>query len=210
MSDPDRRLLELAAACYERLDMTAEAARCYRDAGSHRRAADLYARLGQFREAALDFGRAGQQDLAAWLLVHEAGDPAAARAALAPLPAIGAGGITPPPAVRPLRQRLVLARCDIAAGVPERTALPVLAEAHTELARPGARYDPYVEPWAVGLAEAIGREDQVALVFAAAVRGNRLGAARRWATWTRAALHVELILPPAATGSRVPSPGGAA
>jgi len=210
MSDPDRRLLELAAACYEQLGMTAEAARCYRDAGSYRRAADLYARLGQFREAALDFGRAGQQDLAAWLLVHEAGDPAAAQAALAPLPAIGTGGITPPPAVRPLRQRLVLARCDVAAGASERTALPVLAEACTDLAKPGARYDPYVEPWAVGLAQAVGREDQVALVFAAAVGGNRVGAAQRWAAWTRETLHAELILPPAATGSGVLSPGAAA
>ncbi len=208
MSEPNRPLLELAAACYERLGMTTEAARCYRDAGSYRRAADLHTRLGQFREAALDFGRAGQQDLAAWLLVHEAGDPAASRAALAPLPVIGAGGIAPPPVVRPLRQRLVLARCDVASGASERVALPVLAEACTDLAGPHARYDPYVESWAVGLGEAVGREDQVALVFAAAVRGKRFGAAWRWAAWTREMLHAELILPPEASANRTLSSRG--
>jgi hypothetical protein len=201
VSDPDRRLLELAASCYERLGEAAEAARCYRDAGSHRRAADLFVSLGLYREAALDLGRSGQQDLAAWLLVHEADDPAAARAALALQPVPGVAMDWQPPA-RPLRQRLVLARCDVADGASDRVALPVLAEACADLARPAVRYDPYIEPWAVGLAEAVRREDQTALVFAAAVRGDRPGAVGRWAEWSREVLHAELILPAEASGGR--------
>jgi hypothetical protein len=51
------------------------------------------------------------------------------------------------------------------------------------------------EGWAVALAETVRRYDQVALVFAAAVRGGRRGAAERWARWSQAVLHTELILP---------------
>jgi hypothetical protein len=199
LAEPDRHLLELAAGCYERLGMTLDAARCYREAGSYRRAADLFVGLGEFHEAARDFVAAGQQDLAAWLLVHEAGDHGAARTVLAAADRRWSD-VRPDrePARRPLRQRLVLVRCDVAAGAAAHTALPVLGEACVALARPGLRYDPYVEPWAVALAEAIGREDQAALVFAAAVRGKRHGAVQRWTEWTRRVLHAELILPPEA------------
>ncbi len=190
MSDASRNL-ERAASCYNRLGMTAEAARCFRDAGSFRRAADLHTDLGRYRAAAADYVQAGERDLAAWLLVHLAEDPAAARATLEPLATTGDA-----PVRRSLRQRLVLTRCDVATGAPERRVLPVLTDACHYLIKPAVRSDPYIEPWAVGLAEAIRREDQVALVFAAAVRGARPGAERRWAQWSREVLHAELILPP--------------
>jgi hypothetical protein len=211
VSEPDPDLLNRAAACYQRAGALAEAARCYREAGSYRRAADLHERLGRHRDAALDQARAGNRDLAAWLLVQYAGDPAAARDHLAALPTIGPAPAVPAmhqqlaasptispgtaPAVPALRRQLVLARCDVAQGRAPRTALDALAQVCTELARPATLPDQYLEPWSVALAEAIGRPDQVALVFAAAVRGRRPGAEERWRVWMRDVLHADLILP---------------
>jgi hypothetical protein len=189
VNDPDPELLNRAASCYQRLGVLPEAARCYREAGSHRRAAELYERLGRFRDAALDYARADSPDLAAWLLVHHAGDPAGARARLAAVPAPSGG------ATATLRRRLVTARCDVAEGREPRTALDALGAAQAELARRRAVPDPYLEPWSVGLAESLGRPDQVALLFAAAVRGERFGAEQRWRAWMREALDTELILP---------------
>jgi hypothetical protein len=189
VSSPDPELLNRAAACYQRLGTLAEAARCYREAGSHRRAAELYERLGRFRDAALDYARADSPDLAAWLLAHHAGDPAGARAQLAAVPARSGN------AAAALRRRLILARCEVAEGRRPKTALAALAAAQAELARRRAVPDSYLEPWSVWLAESMGRPDQVALVFAAAVRGQRFGAEQRWRAWMRAALHAELILP---------------
>ncbi|MGH3937568.1 MAG: hypothetical protein ACRDTG_02885 [Pseudonocardiaceae bacterium] len=196
MSNADPQLLNRAAECYQRLDMSAEAARCYREAGSHRQAAKLHERLGHYSEAAADYARAGLPDLAAWLLVHHAGDSAAARKRLALgwQPPSGAAAI---PAVTPLRRRLILARCDVAEGRSPATGLAVLADACTELAKYSPLTDQNIELWAVALAEAMDRDDQVALVFAAAVRGRRPGAAQRWRTWSHQVLHTDLVLPPA-------------
>ena len=51
------------------------------------------------------------------------------------------------------------------------------------------------EEWAVALSETAARYDQAALVFAAAVRGGRDGAAQRWNAWSRRVLDADLILP---------------
>jgi hypothetical protein len=178
----------------------AEAARCYREAGSHRRAADLHERLGRYQDAADDYARAGNRDLAAWLLVEYVGDPAAAREQFAPVPTIGplGRGAPAPPA---LRRQLILARCDVAEGRPATSSLVAIAAAQAELSRPAALADHYVEPWSVTLAEAVRRPDQVALIFAAAVRGRRYGAEERWRTWMRDVLHADLILPAPAPGA---------
>lgn len=186
----DVHLLERAADCYRQLGMTDAAARCYRDAGIHRLAGDLFVEMGRFAEAAAEFAHR-EPDRAAWLLAHHADDAAGARAML-PEP-------SPSDESQQLRARLVRARCAIAEGAPDTAVLPDLEAARAALARPAFR-DPFLEPWAVGLAEAAGREDQVALVYAAAVRGNRYGAAQRWADWMRATLGAELppIEPPPA------------
>ncbi len=127
-----------------------------------------------------------------------------------------------------LSRRLVLARCDVADGLPDRHILPVLADVQAMLAEPlviepawsaiaaGLR----IEQWAVALAEAVHRYDQVALVFAAAVRGQRTGAEQRWAEWSVRVLHTELTLPsatavptaaaPTAVGSTTAGPFDAA
>jgi hypothetical protein len=63
-----------------------------------------------------------------------------------------------------------------------------------------------VEEWAVMVAEAAYRYDQVALIFAAAVRGRRPGAEHRWAAWSTRVLHTELILPPAAASTTAADP----
>jgi len=196
VSEPDPALLNRAAACYQRLGVLSEAARCYREAGSHRRAAELHERIGRFRDAALDHTRADNHELAAWLLAHGVGDPAGARAQLAAAPATS-------PSRSALRRRLVLARCDAAEGTSPRAALATLAAVCAELARPRTVPDPQLESWAVAVAESLGRPDQVALIFAAAVRGGRLGAEDRWRAWMRETLHAELVLPaPAAQIAR--------
>lgn len=191
MSSPDPELLNRAAACYQRLGSLAEAARCYREAGSFRRAAELHERLGHFRDAALDYVNADSPDLAAWVLAHHAGDPAAARAQLTAAPTTTAN------TAAALRRRLILARCEVAEGLRSTTALAALTAAQAELARRRAVPDSYLEPWSVRLAESMDRPDQVALVFAAAVRGQRFGAEQRWRAWMRETLHAELVLPQA-------------
>jgi hypothetical protein len=209
MADPDPGLLDRAASCFLRLGDVGEAARCYRDAGSFRRAADLYAGLGRHEEAADAYALAGLRDLAAWHLVHYAGRPAAARACLAdgaPNAAPDAAPVATPVAQRlSLRRDLIIARCEVAEGLPHTRALRTLETACAQLERTDLRIDFYVEPWAVALAGSMRREDQVALVFAAAVRGRRPGAARRWGAWSREALHCELILPTGEPGSSYPS-----
>jgi hypothetical protein len=227
----DPHLLDRAADCYLRAGQPAEAARCYRDAGAHRQAADIYARLGRHRDAATDYARCGAVELAAWTLVHHVGDPGAARAVLAQSPAVAVAEAPPEPGASPptrlpaaphsrshlhrggrsprppatARRRLVLARCDIAEGAPGASVLPVLAGVAAELARPNAPSDVLVEGWAVALAEAVRRYDQISLVYAAAVRGGRHGAAERWARWSQAMLHSELTLPTAPASSRHPA-----
>lgn len=312
---------EQAAACYRRAGYDLEAARCYRLAGAHRRAAEIYESAGRHAEAAASFADAGLPELGAWLLAHQAGQPAEARALLAragrdgsgaaPLPSgpwpaivarvwvgrrrdqsrvLAAGttytiGSNPAsdivvsdPWVSPLhadvrtegpawvftdtvsssgswvegrrervtllevpadhgvrlgspddgpllrfeyatvsqdqvprgwdewlagrgqsslRDRLVFARCEIAEGESADTIRPVIADVCAALANKSARSDQVTEEWAVALSEAAARYDQAALVFAAAVRGGRYGAAQRWQAWSVRVLGTEIILPPA-------------
>jgi hypothetical protein len=196
----DPVLYEKAASCYYEARLFADAVRCYRLAGAHRRAADLNASLGDYREAAADYERSGLPELAAWLLVHRAGDPDAARAVLTRLAAVpgpdpeGAGS-SPGPERPSLRRGLVLARCAIAEGAAPREILPAINAVCVELADPSAPYDRFSEEWAVALAEQAQRYDQAALVFAASVRGRRYGAAERWRKWADRVLHTELVIP---------------
>lgn len=94
-----------------------------------------------------------------------------------------------------LLRRLVIARCDAADGLSHAHILPALAEAQSLLSRHEWPVDRRVEAWGVAVAESASRYDQVALVFAAAVRGRRIGAQARWRDWARRVLHTELTLP---------------
>jgi len=151
----------------------------------------------------VDYDRAGMVDTAVWVLVHDAGDAAAARV----LARVSAGRIalarTPYPASDvqralreySLRMRLALARCDVAEGRSEREPLAALAAAMDYLESRSRVYDRLVEQWAVATAESMRRYDQAALLFAAAVRGRRGGAAQRWTDWAARVLHSEITLP---------------
>jgi hypothetical protein len=199
----DAQLYEKAATCYLQARLVADAVRCYRRAGAHRRAADLNASLGEYREAALDYERCGLPELAAWLLVHQVRDPAAARAVLTRLaPVASPFSYRARRAAQPLslRQRLVLARCAIAEGAPPSSILPVIDDTCAELAEPTVPYDRLTEEWAVAVAGLAQRYDQVALIFAASVRGLRRGAAQRWSDWSGQALGAPLAV------STVPPP----
>ncbi|MFE9448071.1 hypothetical protein [Streptomyces sp. NPDC006739] len=215
----DAALLERAADCYLRGGLPSEAARCLREAGAYRRSAELWLGLGEFMEAAADYVSAGMTDLAVWVIVHEAGDAATARA-VALMPWGGGaeasqGSRWDQVRLRParvlsqretsdadrsardssLRMRLALARCDIAEGRSEREPLAALAAAMDFLASPSPVHDRIVEGWAVATAESMRRYDQVALLFAAAVRGGRGGAAQRWTDWAARVLRCEITLP---------------
>jgi hypothetical protein len=200
----DRLLYEKAATCYYQARLIGDAVRCYRLAEAYRRAADLNASMGEYREAAADYEQCGMPELAAWLLVHQAGDPAAARAVItrrpAPAPQRPAEA---QPAAMSLRSNLVLAHCAVAEGALPQAILSVLDDACAELADPDIPYDRFVEEWAIALAEHTKRYDQAALAFAAAVRGGRRGAAERWTEWASRVLHAELTI------SSVPEPMGA-
>ncbi|MEU4536130.1 hypothetical protein AB0G15_14820 [Streptosporangium sp. NPDC023825] len=195
MTDP--QLYEKAADCFRRAGLTLDAARCYRLAGAYRRAGEQYAAIGEYREAALDYERSNQADLAAWLLAHRAGDPAAARALIARNTSREAG-LT-------LHQRLALARCAIVDGAPAETIPPVIGDVCAELSDQDALYDRFLEEWAVALAEHLRRYDQVALVYAASVRGRRHGAETRWAQWALRVLGTELIIPTGTDPVRQPA-----
>jgi len=181
----DAQLYEKAATCYYQARLVSDAVRCYRLAGAHRRAADLNVSLGEFREAAADYEQSGMPELAAWLLVHRAADPATARAVIT----------QPEIQVLALRRRLVLARCAIAEGGMPTEALPVIDDVCLSLADPATAHDRFTEEWAVALAGVVQRYDKVSLIFAAAVRGRRHGAVRRWAEWADQILGVELTIP---------------
>jgi pSer/pThr/pTyr-binding forkhead associated (FHA) protein len=304
---------EQAALNYRRAGYDLDAARCYRLAGAHRRAAEIYEAQGRYDEAARSFADAGLPELGAWLLVHHAGQPAAARTLLGAPGDESSGALQPPgepwpwlrigwdgygstwnvragtvstigrnpaatltlsdphvawhqatvrtegstwlfqdagsrnaswladtgqrvtrveipveggirlghpddgpllnfeystadpPTVwrkmtrpRSLRRRLVLARCEIAEGEPGETIRPVMADVCAALADKSVRSDQVAEEWAVALSEAASRYGQAALVFAAAVRGGRYGAAHRWQSWSVRVLGTEIILPPTA------------
>ncbi len=171
--------------------------------------------------------------MAAWTLAHEVGDPAAARALVAralpspyPVDLSNLSDLSDPfdqsestvqSVFDALLRRLVLARCDVADGLPDRHILPVLADVQVlaELLATAPVWQANsasrrIEEWAVVLAEAAHRYDQVALVFAAAVRGRRAGAEQRWAEWSARVLHTELTLPSGAvsTGAVPPTAAG--
>jgi hypothetical protein len=186
--------MERAAGCYLRSGLPGEAARCLREAGAYRRSAELWWQLGQFTEAAEDYALGGMTDVAAWVLVHDAGDTAAARVVA------GSGGT--------LRTRLALAHCDVNDGRLDREPLRALASAADQLATPAAVYDQLVEEWAVAVAGVMRRYDQVALVYAAAVRGRRRGAAERWTAWAARVLQTEITLPELPQDGRRSSPAG--
>lgn len=193
---------EQAAVWFRRAGYDLDAARCYRLAGAHRRAAEIFETAGHYAEAAASFADAGLPELGAWLLAHQAVQSAQARALLG---ASGQGNNTaaqPEPGVPGLRRRLVLARCEIAEGAAPDVIRPVITDVCAALADPGIRSDQVTEEWAVALAEAAGRYDQAALVFAAAVRGARYGAEQRWKTWSRDVLHAEIILPRATAAAK--------
>ncbi|WP_405923573.1 hypothetical protein [Streptomyces sp. NBC_00035] len=189
------RLYARAGQAYEQAGLPLEAARCYGAAGEHRRAADLLVRMGEYSAAVEEYRRAEQLDVAAWILVHHLADPVAARFV------IERHGDQPTTAWRvlhgsALRISLVMARCNLAEGGGPRDVLPVLGAASDSLENPDYAYDPFVEQWAVAIAEYAGRFDQVALLFAASVRGHRLGSTQRWQEWSRRVLGMELSIPP--------------
>ncbi|HEY3867434.1 MAG TPA: hypothetical protein VGM10_03760 [Actinocrinis sp.] len=190
----DSNLLNRAARCYLRAGERAEAARCFTAAGAHHPAAEQYVQLGLHREAADAYAAAGTYDFAIWQLAHHVGDVAAARA-LERFGRSRAGG------AERLRWRLALARCDVVDHRPESGPLGVLADACAYLDRPVGYADGHVESWAVAVAESMGREDQVASIYAACVRGRIPGAADRWAAWSWKVLQCELILPAAEPSS---------
>lgn len=214
-----------AAACYSRAGYHLDAARCYRLAGAHRRAAEMYEDAGRYAVAAAEFADAGLPELGAWLLVHRAGQPARARALLAASPTApeqepsrqgGQSGSPGKPGqpqqsrLADLRRELILARCEIADGALADDIRGVIADACSALADRSGRADQVVEEWAVAVSEAAARYDQAALVFAAAVRGGRYGAERRWQTWSRQVLGTDVIIPkPAAAQSATTSPTAA-
>ena len=70
-----------------------------------------------------------------------------------------------------------------------------LTQVCDDFARQQRLHDAVLEGWCIDLAEVMGRDDQVALIFAAAVRGQRAGARQRWEAWSRRVLGADLILP---------------
>ena len=101
-----------------------------------------------------------------------------------------------------LRRRLILARCNLAEGAPADDIRPVIADVCAALADPNIPADQVAEEWAVAVSETAARYDQGALVFAAAMRGGRYGAAQRWQSWSRRVLGTGIILPPPTVTAR--------
>ena len=208
---PDASLLARAADCYLRAGLPLDAARCYRDMGAYRAAAEIWEKLGALPDAARDYAAAGAHEQAAWILAHQIGDAPAARAELveaeaeaeaagqAPDQVAGPSAVARKAAARKtaeLRLRLTRARCDVAENVARSETIGILGEAMEHLDHDVLSLDPLsIEQRAVAVAEAMGRPDLVALVFAAAVRGGRHQAAERWNGWSQRVLQVSLILP---------------
>jgi hypothetical protein len=191
----DALLLERAALCYERAGLPQDAARCYRDSGAFRRSAKLFMQLGDLREAAADFARSGLIDQAAWILAHDCAEPAAARVYLAAEDVGEPDADNSMPTPAQLRRLVVTARCDLAEGARQDEIVATLVQICADLQRPRRSHDVVLETWCVQLAEALGRDDQVALVFAAAVRGGRSGARQRWQQWSERVFGIPVVLP---------------
>ena len=206
----DTALLSRAASCYLRGGAPDEAARCYRDAGAYRRAAETWESIGALAEAAANYSAAGMHDRAAWILVHEVGDPAAARAELAAAEARAAGADVAGQA-RPLSDLLryiVRARCNVAEGTASADTLAVLQSVMDYLEHgDDPWYGAEAESRAIAIAEAMIRPDLVALLFAASVRGGRYQAARRWSEWSLRVLRVPLVLPEPGSDPATPDQG---
>lgn len=97
---------------------------------------------------------------------------------------------------RALAQRQVNARCDVADGAAEQRILPVLTQTQYVLADATVVQCPErTEAWGVAIAERMRRYDQAALIFAAAVRGQRPGAAARWRDWSARVLNSDAAIP---------------
>jgi tetratricopeptide (TPR) repeat protein len=97
---------------------------------------------------------------------------------------------------RALARRQVLARCDVAEEDVGERVLGVLTATQRVLADiDDAQYSERTETWGVAIAEAMRRYDQAALIFAAAVRGRRPGAAGRWREWSMRVLHADTSIP---------------
>jgi hypothetical protein len=190
-------LWEQAAACYAEAGALEDAARCYQQAGHHRQAAEYYRRCGQARLAAPLYEQAGDPNEAAWLLADVVGDPAEARACLArhPVdrPADPSGWSAPV-----LLHMLASGRCDLAEG-GTRTAIPgvleILDDVQQALVSGAPVNDLRVRDWAVEIATILKRFDQVALIFAAAVRGRRMRAAEAWQAWSHAHFDMAIVVP---------------
>ncbi|MEV4515500.1 hypothetical protein AB0K00_41905 [Dactylosporangium sp. NPDC049525] len=170
-------LLERAASCYEQAGLPAEAARCYADAGAHLRAATLYDRLDMAAEAAAAYRDGGLLEQAAWTLVDRLGDTTGARAVLPHV-------TTARTEAQRLSIELVLARCHLAEDGGGRLVPATLRRAADLLANRSVRVELRLEEWAVAVAIAAHRFDQVALIFAAAIRGRRPRARERWQAWS--------------------------
>jgi hypothetical protein len=188
-------LWQQAADCYREARALGDAARCYERAGFLQRAADLRLELGEPAAAAVLFERSGDAPRAAWVLL-DAGDPQAARACLArnPAPAAAPDGDDRGTVPR-LLHGLACARCDVADGLRTTSTLDAIADVQDALAGPSLANDPRLREWAVDLAVLVERLDQVALIFAAAVRGRRPRAAALWATWVGDRYGTPLVLP---------------
>ncbi|WP_433372103.1 hypothetical protein ACQPZX_48790 [Actinoplanes sp. CA-142083] len=189
-----------AAHCYELDGQLEEAGRCYANARQFRQAARVFRAAGNVRATAAMESRAERYTVAAWIYVHELGDVDAARTSLQADPL----SLTPTAGTELLLgRRLVEVRCDLAAGAPAETALPVLADLQNYLAteQPPIRAL-HVEDWGIAIAEAANRFDQVALTFAAALRGGDPAAGERWRRWAQDRYGQRIVIPqatPAAT-----------
>lgn len=170
--------------------ITGLAAELIGDSGGRRDLAPYLSQVGQLKRAAIgeadwptgyaarEFERLLVQERDARLAERQGGG---SRSQLAP--------------VHALALRLVEARCDAADGAREERILPVLTQAQALLADPGMPWMPCAETWAVTVAAVIRRYDQVSLTFAAAVRGERPGAATRWRDWSAQVLKANVAMP---------------
>ncbi|WP_203698884.1 hypothetical protein [Catellatospora coxensis] len=195
----DIEMWRMASSCYEEAHDYADAARCAEHAGEHRRAADLYIRAGRYHDAAASHTAIGGYAEAGWLLAHHGHDPAAARAVLSAAPAVDSIADLQVRAAETLLRRLAAARCDLIDENSTTAATHILTEVQDALATGAVSRSQQVEDRAVTLAETMHRYDQVALVFAAAVRAGRPGAATRWRQWAQKTLGTDIILPTVVT-----------
>jgi hypothetical protein len=201
----DAALLTRAASCYLRGGAPDEAALCYREARAYRRAAETWESIGALAEAAADYAAADMHERAAWILVHDLGDPAAARAEFASAEAQAATQGHP---LSEILRHIVRARCNVAEQTANADTLAVLQEVMDYLEQNEGQWNgTQVESWATAVAEAMVRPDLVALLFAASVRGGRYQAAQRWNEWSIRTLDVPLVLPEPGSDPAMPNPG---